>query len=417
MTKPPTVWSAHPGSSPLIYELAAALPALGYDAQFLTGFYYDPKGFLATLVKALPGSLSAKLEREFRRRTHPAIDPKRTVTHPFWEFAFVAAMRLAPTRRGWATAIMDHRNARFDEATASLIRRDRPDLVIGYDTSAIRTLRSARAVGSVAVLNQVIGHLAVGRKTLAEEAERNPAFADSLNFHAPDWLVEQCTLEALAADHVFAPSPYVRDTLLEVGVPADRIALLPYGVRVERFKPPEKPREDGIFRVLYVGQLSQRKGLSYLLDAWAKLKLPNAELVLVGGIVGSGDGFRPYAGQFRHVRNLPHHEVADLYRTADIMAYPSLHEGSALAILEAMASGLPIVTTPNSGSLVQDGVDGFITQMRDVDALASRIEELYRNPEKRQKMGKAACANAQNYSWDHYRVRLKGFLDGMLASR
>jgi glycosyltransferase involved in cell wall biosynthesis len=62
-------------------------------------------------------------------------------------------------------------------------------------------------------------------------------------------------------------------------------------------------------------------------------------------------------------------------------------------------------------------VDGFITQMRDVDSLAARIEELYRNPEKRQEMGKAACANAQNYSWDHYRVRLKGFLDGMLATR
>ena len=417
MTGPARIWSAHPGSSPLIYELAAALPALGYDAQFLTGFYYDPKGFLARLVAMLPSGLSQKLEREFRRRTHPAIDPKGTLTHPFWEFAFVAAMRMVPTRQGWTSAIMDQRNARFDEATASLIRRDRPDLVIGYDTSSIRTLRSARAVGSVAVLNQVIGHLAVGRRTLAEEAALKPAFADSLNFHAPDWLVEQCTLEALAADHVLAPSPYVRDTLLEVGVAADRIALLPYGVRVERFKPPEVPRDDGIFRVLYVGQLSQRKGLSYLLDAWAKLKLPNAELVLVGGIVGEGEGFRAYAGQFRHVRNVPHAEVAELYRTADIMAYPSLHEGSALAILEAMASGLPIVTTPNSGSLVRDGIDGFMTPMRDVDALAARIEQLYRNPDERRRMGSAACAHAQDFSWEHYRVRLKGLLDGMLAQR
>jgi hypothetical protein len=62
-------------------------------------------------------------------------------------------------------------------------------------------------------------------------------------------------------------------------------------------------------------------------------------------------------------------------------------------------------------------VGGMVTASRDVDALAARIEELYRNPEKRREMGKAACANAQNYSWDHYRVRLKGFLDGMLATR
>jgi glycosyltransferase involved in cell wall biosynthesis len=109
--------------------------------------------------------------------------------------------------------------------------------------------------------------------------------------------------------------------------------------------------------------------------------------------------------------------VAELYRTADILAYPSLHEGSALAILEAMASGLPIVTTPNSGSLVRDGIDGFITPLRDIDALAARIEQLYRNPEERRHMGRAACAHAQDFSWDHYRLRLKGLLDGMLAQR
>jgi glycosyltransferase involved in cell wall biosynthesis len=409
------ILAAHPGASPLIYELAASLPTLTPEGWFATGFMHDPAGPLAAAVRWLPAGLAARIVRELGRRAHPGVDIARTATRPFWELAFVAAARTFPARPHWARGIMHHRNRRFDRWTADLVGRLGVGAVIGHDTSTLATFRAAQRIGAVRVLNQVIGHLAVGARTLREEAARLPAFADSLHLDAPNWLVDQCLAEAREADLVLAPSPYVQATLVEVGVAPERVALVPYGVRLDRFHPPERPRDDGVFRVIYVGQISQRKGLKYLLDAMDKLAGPGVELVLVGGMVGQGEGFRPYAGRFRHVPNLPHAEVAALYRQADVMAYPSLHEGSALAILEGMASGLPVVTTPNAGSWVRDDVDGHVVPIRDVDALAERLARLRDDPGRRAEMGAAARARALVFSWEAYRVALAAAVTRALA--
>ena len=79
-----------------------------------------------------------------------------------------------------------------------------------------------------------------------------------------------------------------------------------------------------------------------------------------------------------------------------------------------MASGLPVVTTPNAGSVVRDGKDGFIVPVRDVDALRARIEQLYRDPELRTEMGRSAAAHAADYTWDVYSRRIGTALDNML---
>jgi alpha-maltose-1-phosphate synthase len=214
---------------------------------------------------------------------------------------------------------------------------------------------------------------------------------------------------------VLAPSDYVRRTLIAQGVAPERIALVPFGVRIERFRPPERPREDGVFRLLYVGQISQRKGIKYLLEAVKRLALPGLELVLVGGIVGSGAGLAPYQGCFRHVPNVPHAEVQRLFQSADLFVYPSLHEGSALAIFEAMASGLPVITTENAGSMVRDGIDGHLVPLRDPDAIAARIAELHADPARRHGMAASARRRAEQFTWGHYRERLGTVLDALVA--
>src|SRR5262249_8217957 len=140
------------------------------------------------------------------------------------------------------------------------------------------------------------------------------------------------------------------------------------GVDVARFRP-GGPRPRGQFRILFVGTLSQRKGIRYLLEAARRLRLPDAELVLAGRMVGSETAFAPYRDVFRHVTHVPYHEVHALYQDADVFVYPSLHEGSAFAVFEALASGLPVICTPNTGSVVRDGVEGFLVPVRDVDAI------------------------------------------------
>ncbi len=397
---------AHPGAAHFIYELVVATLGLGHAARFATGFYYDPAGTLATLMRRLPASAAAKLEREFKRRSFPGLDPKDVDTHPELELAYVATARLARRYPGLPDRVMHWRNRTFDRRIAARIRRERPEVVIGHDTSCLETLSAAREVGATAILNQMIGHLAIGDAILREEASRQPLWADSLHAGAPAWLIDQCRAEALTADVILSPSPYVTQTLTDIGVAPDKIRLQPFGVRIDRFRPAEQPRGDGKIRLLYVGQISQRKGLSYLLDAMARLGRSDLELVLVGGLVGAGRGLEAHQQYFRHIPNVPHHEVAELFRSADLFVYPSLHEGSALALIEAMASGLPVITTLNSGTLARDGEDGLIVPVRDVDALAGAITRLADDHDLRRTMAVSARARTEEFTWGHYRTRL-----------
>ena len=163
--------------------------------------------------------------------------------------------------------------------------------------------------------------------------------------------------------------------------------------------------------------LFRSKGIKYLLEAVKRLRLPNAELMLVGRRIGSEAAFAPYEGCFRHVPHVPYHEVHRLFTEADIFVYPSLHEGSAFATYEAMASGLPVVATPNTGSVVRDGLDGFIVKPRDIGALMERIERLYRDPGLRRTMGTSARRRAEAFTWGAYRERVAAFFAGLAAER
>jgi alpha-maltose-1-phosphate synthase len=403
----------HPGSNHLAYEVVAGLQASGFACQFDTGFFYAPNGRAARLAQALPARWQDRVVRELKRRAHPGVDPARVRLMPGPELAYVALNRLglppAPLARvvGWRDEI-------FDRWVAGHVRRERPRLVVGHDSSSLLSFRAAREVGAVSVLNQVTGHIEAALQIFREEAELTPEFAEGLTA-PPAWIIERCRREALEADRVLVPSEYVRTTLIERGTAPDRIAVLPYGVDVERFRP--HPRQDrSRFRLLFVGNLSQRKGVKYLLESVRRLKLPNVEVMLVGRIVGSASAFAPYADLFRHVPHVPYHEVHRLFADADLFVYPSLHEGSAFATYEALASGLPVIATPNTGSVVRDGIDGYLVPPRDVEALMARIELLYRDPDRRAAMAASARQRAEAFTWTAYRERLASLFDGFLAA-
>jgi starch synthase len=404
----------HPGSNHLAYELVAGLQQGGFPCDFDTGFFYTDDGWAARQLHRLPEALRGRIERELRRRSHAGVDPHRLRFLAAPELAYVALNRLG-MQPGALARVVGYRNEIFDRWVARRVSRERPQIVVGHDSSALLAQRAAREIGAVSVLNQVIGHIEAGLDVFREEAERTPEFAETL-VRPPDWIVERCRLEALEADYVLASSDYVRDTLVQRGTPADRILVLPYGVDINRFQTAPRSRRD-VFRILFVGSLSQRKGIKYLLEAVRRLKLPNTELVLVGKQVGSNAAFAPYKDFFRHVAHVPYHEVHTLYADADLFVYPSLHEGSAFATYEALASGLPVIATPNTGSVVRDGLDGFLVPPRDIEALMEKIELLYREPGRREMMAASARRRAQDFTWEAYRRRLTDFFAGLPSSR
>jgi glycosyltransferase involved in cell wall biosynthesis len=260
---------------------------------------------------------------------------------------------------------------------------------------------------------------------MKEESELNPDFADTLPLDLPESFLEQCTEEALMADVILAGSDYVKSTMVSYGANPARVAVIPYRAELTRFTSTRRAQEgkedgkqdseqDSKFRVLFAGHLSQRKGIKYLLEAVRRLKLPQLELTLVGGVIGSGAGLSHYPEYFKHTPNVPHYRIHEHFQRADIFVYPSLHEGSAIAIYEALACGLPVITTPNSGSVVRDGIEGFIVPIRDVEALMEKILLLYGDSGLRAEIARNAYSRGRQFGWNDYRAQVGGLIRSML---
>ncbi len=398
---------AHPGTQHS-YETALAVLKAGLLKAYLTSFYCEPRSALWRVMR-----LAGVPETQLGRRCRDGLASELVRQYRFGELFYLGGARLGLWERH-AARVVRWRNERFDRFVARAVERERPSAVICYDTCALHAFESAEGARALSILDQSVGHWQTLIELMREEAEAQPDFADSLPLDAPEWWLACRAEEALRADLILAGSEYVKQTMLRHGVDPARVAIVPYGADVERFQSGGRS-EDGGCRLLFVGQLSQRKGIKYLLEAVTELRATGIELVMVGGVVGSGSGLARYREHFKHVPNVPHREVHRYFEQADIFVYPSLHEGSALAIYEALAAGLPVITTPNSGSVVRDGVEGFIVPIRDVEALQEKILLLWHDRELRRAMGERARKRAEEFTWAAYRRNLGAMLRKLLG--
>jgi alpha-maltose-1-phosphate synthase len=398
------------------YQTAYGLQQAGMLECLLTAFYYKPHSPWWAWLRTLPPHARARAERFLGRRNLAGLDETRVSHLPLFALLDYAIER-TPALSARLSQVRRWKLAWVERWAGRIVAARRPKAVIGHDIACLETFRAAKAAGVVCILDQTTGYLEQALSIFAEEKRLQPDFAEDLEVRDPAWVFPQARAELALADWVLAPSDYVRDSLLPLGVKPERIVKLPYGVDTARFVPrpggPGAAAPNGRFRLLYVGRLSQRKGIKYLLEAVKHLGLPDIELTLIGAVTGSGRGLQNYAGLFRHIAYVPHKEIQRHFQEADLFVFPSLHEGSALVVFEALASGLPVITTPNAGSVVRDGVDGYIVPIRDVEALSAKIALLYNDRALLRSMRQNARARAEEHSWQHYHERLARLLAGL----
>jgi glycosyltransferase involved in cell wall biosynthesis len=218
------------------------------------------------------------------------------------------------------------------------------------------------------------------------------------------------------AKYILLESEFTRDTFLSQGLPGEKLLVIPPGVDTVRLRPPESPRPKRPFRVVFVGALGVRKGVQYLLDAWSELSLRDAELVLVGTI---RDDIRPLLERWRGVGGIRFvgfvRDLLRLYQEGSVFVFPSLSEGSAKVTHEAMACGLPVIVTPNAGSVARDREDGFLIPPRDLEALKEKLLKLYEDQEMRERMGQNARRHIEAFTWDAHRKHLLAIYEAVYA--
>ncbi len=271
------------------------------------------------------------------------------------------------------------------------------------------------------ILFQLHPHPASVRTILQEERRLHPECAASLDkeweLALPQADFDRLVEEPAMADQWLVASQFTKRTLAEAGIPKERIAVVPYGTDLAKFSPVRRdPPVGRPLRLLFVGTLSQRKGIKYLLDALELLPRDAVELTVCGRPVDDMALFTNNRIQVRVCPSISDQGLLEEYRNADVFVFPSLAEGFAHVLLEAMASGLPIVATDRTAApdLIRHGEEGFVVEAGSSSDLAAHIEKFLQNPEIVTSMGTAARRRAEFFTWSRFRLGVVDFVTAAL---
>lgn len=301
----------------------------------------------------------------------------------------------------------------FDRQVASHLPSS--DIFIAYSNFALHSFVRAKEMGSISVLERGSSHMKYQQRILKEEYERWGVRAEL----AHPKIVEKELREYEAADYVIVPSYFVKRTFLEEGFPEEKLIHIPFGVDLSQFHP--VPKKDNVFRIIFTGGMTLRKGVHYLLEAYVGLNLPNSELLLIGSFNEEiRPFFKKYEGKFRWIGHIPQAELHKHYSQGSVFVMMSLEEGLALVQPQAMACGLPLIATPNTGAedLIENGKEGFIIPLRDVATLREKLIYLYEHEKERAEMGKRAREKILNgFSWADYGEKLASACERIMLKR
>ena len=259
----------------------------------------------------------------------------------------------------------------------------------------------ARDRGAVFVCYRLSTHILYQDQLLKREYEKINLPYAGIDRHIID---KECA-EYELADAILVPSAFVRNSFIEKGVPSEKIHSIPFGVNLANFER-RQPRDDQ-FRILFVGQLSVRKGLHYLLRAVSRANLPNATLVLVGAEQPETKALlaRFPVSSIEITGPLSRPEVAKQMSRASVFMLPSIEEGLSFVMAEAMACGCPVIATENTGAtdLFSDGEEGVIVPVGDVDALVQNLVLLFENRSILDEMAQKAVERVRTLGgWDSF---------------
>jgi starch synthase len=400
---------ANPGGPRHMRWMATGLAREGLLRAYVTPVATTPSR--QRRVERLPGPVSSRLGRELSLRDLPPdVAPGQVITAATIPELLQVAIRRSPLPWGFKRDALHLRSVAFDRRVAPLLQRD--DLaVIAASNSALATLRAATDLGVEAFLDYPIAHHAWAERLLSEEARLQPELADTLQLaELPRKTRRRMEDEIEQADRILLLTSFQRQTFLESGVEEEKLVVIPLGVEIEAFRPAPR-EEDRPFRVLFAGQLTQRKGLSYALEGFRRAAIPGAEFVLVGPVVGSGRPWRGLPG-VRQVGQVPFGELPSQFQQCDVFLLPSLVEGLPQTLLEAMACGLPVVVSENTAGpeVVSDGSQGYVVPIRDPDSIAERLRELHDQPERLRRMSSEARRKAEELSGGAYGLRIAELL-------
>lgn len=403
------------------YRAAQSYIEAGTLDRYYTTVYNDNKFIYRILKIILPKGQAIRVTN----RRWSGLDGYVKKYSEIRGLMFIGAGKV-PFLRQNALKIRTSMNRSFGKKVAKDCKKRNTALLLMYDTLAydcFSELEKQKA-STVKVLDMASTCVATIRRIIDEEIGKGYSFTDSMVEKAKkytDEKVEQYIAEIRLADYYLSPSDFVTKSLIDIGIESKRIKYLPHGVDVKQFQPKVKTLSmDEPLRFLFVGRVEAAKGIYYLAEAFRDERVSklNVELLIVGAMETNAENFREYPDNIRILGLKRRDEMPEIYDGADIFILSSLWEGSSLSLLEAMASGMPVIASKYSCApeVVEEYKTGFVIEPKNIDKIVEKILWFYSN---RDKISEMAC-NARRrieelYTWEQYYENLNKVSDEIIA--
>jgi glycosyltransferase involved in cell wall biosynthesis len=399
----------HPGTQ-YSYQLAQQLHKRGLLHYFVTGIAVGHASFFTRL-----SWLPAAWQKKIKARTVAGVPGSKLRRFPIPELNALLRLRLSTN----GEAVLYHRNRRFQEQIPQRLIQN-ADVVIGFDTSSWILIERCKRLGKPFVLDASIAHPTAKLAVFEQLCQRYPLW--QLQLHAKPAQYLALELEEMAsATHIVAASSFTRGTYLQHGVEAQKISVNPYGTDLTFFRSKwetASPAPGSGLRFFFFGALTARKGFPWLCKVWELFvrQYPLSTLV-AAGFNRPPDGFELPPG-VELVGAIHPDDRVNWFHAADVFVFPSFFEGFAQVVIEAMACGLPVITTTATAGydvMPADGRAGFVLPPGDDEALMRALLYFAQHPEAVEPMGRAACLAVESFTWEAYGQRWQTILENVVG--
>lgn len=392
---------SHPGKQHS-FQTATAMEKKGILQYYVTSVYNKQGSITSLILKIAKGDLRKKLSTRFC----PSIseDKVKQINEGF--VIITLFLNRFPLLNYFTENWNFFVESLFYKKLMKFVKKKKPDAIIIYNGSANKHLEELNGTNIVKIMDMSIAKREYIHDILQKEIDETGR-VEIRRMHMSYWNekmikndMEGCTM----VDYFLVPSHFVESSLLSNGISNEKIKLVPYGVDIKMFSHKERKRKDDILRLIYVGNISYRKGSHRLLQVISKLD--SVELFLAGTYDKNSSLYTDYSDvkNIHFMGFITRDKLNDLYNQCDVFVLPSLCEGMAMVGLEAMATGLPLLCTYYSGvnDVVKNGINGFVYNANKNDELKHYIVWFQKNMDKIPSMSKHARETSLRYSWDIY---------------
>lgn len=415
-----TVIISHPTGNA---NVRAAVKGLA-ETQLLYKFY--------TALAFFPNSIFYRFSNfgaltEIRRREFDPLLAAYTQIYPWREIGRLLSLKLNLNKfiqpeKG--LFCIDNVYQKLDQQIAAQLKKIADKGINGvyaYEDGAHFTFREAKKNGMKCLYDLPTVHWRYAKKIREAESQLLPEWAGTIvGLSDSDEKLERKDQELKLSDHIFVASSITAESLKEFPGNLAPIEVIPYGfppvneTRDFRLSPSKNP-----LKLLFVGRLTQLKGISYLFKAVENLR-DRVSLTVVGSKpVDDCKLLNKALTKYRWIPSLAHNEILDLMKIHDVLVFPSLFEGFGLVITEAMSQGTPVITTNRTAGfdLINHGVNGWIVDPGSTESLQAAIENLLENPQLIAEAGKMAIETAKKRPWLVYGKEISNSVKELINPR